>query len=275
MRVGQVVCWRPPFLNVGVGLFPFVYIHDPPSFRDHLQRLLGHQHSCINTYKHQLYASPDLDLLTSACRFTLPGRCAAFGGRNLLAAAGDDGHIKLCRIAPGTGESKVRTLCSVRVNVLCACWCVRVCVGVCVCEEGMSEWDWSDGAPTNNTQHPTQRPRHTEKRTKRTETCFSRSSARSAPAASSAPCPSTQRAPLWPPPSPTAPWGCGTRRRGRRRPARATRPRWTPSRRAAAPWRGRPTAARCWRSRGATATRCCWRGSAGGWRRFHGGECAC
>lgn len=59
------------------------------------------------TNRKQLYSAPDLDLLTSACRFTLPGRCAAFGGKGLLAAAGDDGLVKLCRIAPGTGESKI------------------------------------------------------------------------------------------------------------------------------------------------------------------------
>lgn len=56
----------------------------------------------------QIFSTPDLDLLSSACRFTLPGRCAAFGGKGLLAAAGDDGMIKLCQITPGSGESKVR-----------------------------------------------------------------------------------------------------------------------------------------------------------------------
>jgi hypothetical protein len=51
----------------------------------------------------QLYALPDMDLLRSGCRFTLPGRAAAYGGRPggaaLLAAAGDDGTIRLMRAA--------------------------------------------------------------------------------------------------------------------------------------------------------------------------------
>jgi WD40 repeat protein len=55
---------------------------------------------------HQLYCTPDLDLLSSACRFTLPGRSVAFGGRNgaTLAAAGDDGMIKLVAVGD---DSKV------------------------------------------------------------------------------------------------------------------------------------------------------------------------
>ena len=51
----------------------------------------------------QLYCLPDLDLHSSACRFTLPGRTVAFGGKdgNMLAAAGDDGTIRLVSAAEG------------------------------------------------------------------------------------------------------------------------------------------------------------------------------
>ncbi|KIY99401.1 chromosome transmission fidelity protein 4 [Monoraphidium neglectum] len=59
----------------------------------------------------QIYCTPDLDLLTSACRFTLPGRSVAVGGRDgdVLAAGGDDGLLKLVRISEGKVLRQIRT----------------------------------------------------------------------------------------------------------------------------------------------------------------------
>jgi WD40 repeat protein len=59
----------------------------------------------------QIYCTPDLDLLTSACRFTLPGRSVAVGGRDgdVLAAGGDDGLLKLVRISEGKVRRGART----------------------------------------------------------------------------------------------------------------------------------------------------------------------
>jgi hypothetical protein len=48
----------------------------------------------------KVFCTPDLELVTTACRFTLPGRAAAFGGKGggLLVAGGDDGILKLVSV---------------------------------------------------------------------------------------------------------------------------------------------------------------------------------
>lgn len=49
----------------------------------------------------QIYCLPELDLMTSGCRLTLPGRAVSAGGRGgwMLAAGGDDGVIKVVDLA--------------------------------------------------------------------------------------------------------------------------------------------------------------------------------
>jgi len=85
----------------------------------------------LPTTQYQLYCTPDLDLISSACRFTLPGRSVVFGGKSgsMLAAAGDDGLIKLVNVGD---DNKVCFaccgLCCVPCPVLCCVlWCVVLC----------------------------------------------------------------------------------------------------------------------------------------------------
>jgi hypothetical protein len=180
-----------------------------------------------------------MELVTTACRFTLPGRAAAFGGKGgaTLVAGGDDGIIKLVSVR----DSKVRG-CGTQIGAG-----PGLGVGggggrggggvgeVPRAPTGLDDAGGSFAAPAHCAARPTKpelplgpcrstpaaRPPH-----QTLDWGAPRSSARSRRRPLSAACRSTPRARTWRPRSPTAAWAFGTPAAARRRCASTSPPRW-------------------------------------------------
>lgn len=163
----------------------------------------------------QLYCTPDMELQTSACRFTLPGRAIDIGGRGggVLAAGGDDGLLKLVTISDTKARAPQRRR---RLQRTYPRWQwlrqqQRGAPGWCGrdprAQSGPVAHGGHQGRPGSRANpmgpsltRPDSRRRY----------YVPRSSARSRLMLISAACRSTQRAPTWQLPRRTATCACGT-----------------------------------------------------------------